>query len=154
MASMIRALAPPLMHALLIGVLLVRAMVAPGFMPGALSAGPLQLCPNGLPAHAAALLFAADDPAHAGHHADHAHAHHAGHGDAPPPEAPAPLDSSHYEQCSIGEALSQVALTAEAFVALAVLRPLPPDARSHSRFAGRAEIVPRARGPPRPSQVA
>lgn len=148
---MIRAVVRSPLHVLLVGVLLARAMVAPGFMPGALSAGPLQLCPNGLPVHVVALLFAAEDPAHAGHQGDadhHAHAGHAPRAEAPSPQSPAPLDSSHYEQCSIGEALSQVALPTDVVSVLAVLLPLPSGGEADSRHIPRAGIVPRARGPP------
>jgi hypothetical protein len=145
------------LHALLIGVLLARAMVAPGFMPGSLSGGPLQLCPNGLPSRAVALLFGAD-PAHAGH-AQHAaqqgdqHAHHGHAQDSQEPAAPAPPDSGRYEHCSIGEALSQVALTAAPAIPVALLRPLPPPSAEDRKAASATPILPRARGPPHSSPV-
>jgi len=78
----------------LIVAIALRALIAPGYMPGA-GSWPVQLCPDGLNQAALAILFGDG----------HRHDHHTGEA---PNEAGHP--EWHLEDCALGAALSGAAL--------------------------------------------
>lgn len=131
---------------ILLGVLLVlRAMIAPGYMPGG-DGWPVRLCPDGLDSALVAVLFGDEHQHHGPGHArssDVAHDDAGGNRDEPQPHA-----GWNLERCALGASLAQVALPgvdATPFQLLAHYIPevLPPQADPALRIER-----PRARSPP------
>ena len=121
------------LHAFLLPALLVRGLMVPGYMPGG-EDGPLQLCPQGLPAAAVAVLF---------QHVDHDHARSGAPGD--PEEG---RTGGAMERCPLGGSLAQSAVPAAEF-AIAVLHPAQFTTGLLDRLLPRAaERTHRARAPP------
>jgi hypothetical protein len=133
--------------------LLIRSLIAPGYMPQPLSgSGPLSLCHSGLSTAVSQQLFgnaqghrhhAASEPG-AGHH--HHHGHHHPADQASGTGAPEPLTSA--DLCPLDNGLSS-ALIVEAAVTLPLLDPSGPSLVRSSRWVrtpGLSAFL--ARGPP------
>jgi len=86
----------------LIVAIALRALIAPGYMPGA-GSWPVQLCPDGLNATAVAILFGDE----------HRHGHSS---DAAPTNTDHP--EWHLEHCALGAALGGAALPTAAWAIL------------------------------------
>lgn len=135
-----------LLPILLTVALVMRGLFPAGYMPGA--GGAVQLCPQGLPAAAAALLAASGDHAHH-HHSNHA-GHRSGH-HAPAEAGPDALDglnSLDFERCSLGEALSLLALFDPPAPQPGFLETEPPSFAVVTLHATPRPMRPPARGPP------
>lgn len=130
---------PSWMPAVLALALVLRGLFPAGYMPGA--GGAVQLCPHGLPA--AALLFD-------GH--DHDHHHHGNHHAAaaadPTLSTPGVLNGQDFERCSLGEALTLLALIDAK--SAATLSPVsgPAPIAGHRSDSSTTPLQVRARSPP------
>ncbi|MCA1778118.1 MAG: hypothetical protein LC637_01675 [Xanthomonadaceae bacterium] len=125
---------PPILIPLLIMVVVLRGMIAPGFMPGG-GGWPVQLCPDGLSPDIVALITA-PDAANTHDHGIVDDGSTSGH------------ESWALERCALGAALAQAALPVIGISLAAVSNPLEFHRARLSRVIARPASAPRARGPP------
>jgi hypothetical protein len=118
----------------LVATLLLRSLVAPGYMPSDSGAGfGVALCHSGMPAAAAALLGGGE----------HHHPHHHGHESDDSPE----LTSD--DLCPLGEGLTAAALITPEPPSIALLpRGIRPELLKHSRLPPPGVAGYSARAPP------
>jgi len=133
------------LHMTLAALLALRAMIAPGYMPGG-DGWPVRLCPDGLDSAFVTELFGADHQHHGLGHArssDVAHDEDGGNQDEPQPRAGWSL-----ERCALGASLAQVTL---AGADATPLQPLPhyiPEGLPAQADPALRTERPRARSPP------
>jgi len=119
---------------MLVAVVLLRGMIAPGFMPGG-GGWPVKLCPDGLSPDIVALITA-PGAAKAHGHGNHDDGSMPGH------------ESWTLERCALGAALAQAALPVGSMPIPAVSDPVDFDRAGFSNVIARPTSPPRARGPP------
>lgn len=140
-----RCTAPTRWHVFLALALALRAMIAPGYMPGG-DGWPVRLCPDGLDSALVAVLFGDDHQHHGPGHArssDVAHDHDGGNQDPSPPHA-----GWNLERCALGASLAQVALLGADAAPLQVLPHYIPQALPALADPLLRIERPRARSPP------
>jgi len=138
------------LHITLAALLALRAMVAPGYMPGG-DGWPVRLCPDGLDSAFVALLFD-DGHQHHGHgHArssDVAHDEDGGNQNEPQSHA-----GWNLERCALGASLAQVALAGADATPLQLLPHYIPEVLPAQADPALRVERPRARSPPVPLVV-
>lgn len=116
----------------------LRTMIAPGYMPGG-EGWPVALCPDGLDRASIGVLFG-HDHRHEGHGRDHHRPDKAGESQ--------PHAGWDLESCALGATLAQAALPGAEVTALAIPAPLIPGILRPRAVADTRSELPRARSPP------
>src|SRR6056297_24312 len=143
-ASM-RRTAPTRWHIFLAWALALRAMIAPGYMPGG-DGWPVRLCPDGLDSELVAVLFGGDHQHHGAGHArssDVADDDDGGTQGPPPPHA-----GWNLERCALGQSLAQAALPGADVAPLQLLPHYIPEVLPARADPALRIERPRARAPP------
>ncbi|MEN1729011.1 MAG: hypothetical protein AAGJ52_11285 [Pseudomonadota bacterium] len=135
-----------LLQSLLMVSLLLRSLIAPGYMPQPFDeASPLALCHSGLSAPVAQQLFGDDSSHH--HHGPHDHQAHFSDQTHTLSEGESVALTSA-ELCPLGDGLND-AVASPATLTIAILGPTGPSPIRSSRWVRTASLSPfLARGPP------
>jgi len=143
-ASM-RRTAPTRWHIFLAWALALRAMIAPGYMPGG-DGWPVRLCPDGLDSALVAVLFGGDHQHHGAGHARSSDL--ADDDDGGKQGPPSPHAGWNLERCALGASLAQVALPGADATPLQLLPHCIPEALPTQADPALRIEWPRARSPP------
>lgn len=132
-------------HIFLTAALALRAMIAPGYMPGG-DGWPVRLCPDGLDRAFAAALFG-DDHRHHGHsHAGSSNV--TGKDDGGGRGEPQPHAGWNLERCALGASLALAALPGADATSLQLLPHYVPEVIPARADPALRIEQPRARSPP------